>query len=73
MVQKLMALVNAIKGNKKRIAFTISAMVGILLWNFILSPIAIAHGVNIPVVTLDTFGRFSICSSWANLNLGIFR
>lgn len=54
-VQKLMALVNAIKGNKKRIAFTISAMVGILLWNFILSPIAIAHGVNIPVVTLDTF------------------
>ena len=25
MVQKLMALVNAIKGNKKRIAFTISA------------------------------------------------
>ena len=55
MAQKLMALVNAIKGNKKRIAFTISAMVGILLWNFILSPIAIAHGVNIPVVTLDTF------------------
>lgn len=55
MVQKLMALVNAIKGNKKRIAFTISAMVGILLWNFILSPIAIAIGVNIPVVTLDTF------------------
>ena len=31
MVQKLMALVNAIKGNKKRIAFTISAMIGILL------------------------------------------
>ncbi|EFY2706560.1 hypothetical protein DMH77_00055 [Shigella sonnei] len=55
MAQKLMALVNAIKGNKKRIAFTISAMVGILLWNFILSPIAIAHGINIPVVTLDTF------------------
>ncbi|EIP2092402.1 hypothetical protein [Escherichia phage FL08] len=55
MVQKLMALVDAIKGNKKRIAFTISAMVGILLWNFILSPIAIAHGINIPVVTLDTF------------------
>lgn len=55
MVQKLMALVNAIKGNKKRIAFTISAMVGILLWNFVLSPIAIVHGVNIPVVTLDTF------------------
>lgn len=55
MAQKLMALVNAIKGNKKRIVFTISAMVGILLWNFILSPIAIAHGVNIPVVTLDTF------------------
>lgn len=55
MVQKLMALVNAIKGNKKRIAFTISAMVGILLWNFILSPIAIAYGVNIPVITLDTF------------------
>ena len=55
MVQKLMALVDAIKGNKERIAFTISAMVGILLWNFILSPIAIAHGVNIPVVTLDTF------------------
>ncbi|UPW39897.1 hypothetical protein ESCO58_00060 [Escherichia phage vB_EcoM_ESCO58] len=55
MAQKLMALVNAIKGNKKRIASTISAMVGILLWNFILSPIAIAHGVNIPVVTLDTF------------------
>lgn len=55
MVQKLMALVDAIKSNKKRIAFTISAMVGILLWNFILSPIAIAHGVNIPVVTLDTF------------------
>lgn len=55
MAQKLMALVNAIKGNKKRIAFTISAMVGILLWNFILSPIAIAHGVNIPIVTLDTF------------------
>ncbi|BAI83041.1 hypothetical protein HZR88_11900 [Escherichia coli O157:H7] len=55
MVQKLMALVNAIKGNKKRIAFTISTMVGILLWNFILSPIAIAHGINIPVVTLDTF------------------
>ncbi len=51
MVQKLMALVNAIKGNKKRIAFTISAMVGILLWNFILSPVAIAHGVNIPVIT----------------------
>lgn len=55
MVQKLMALVNAIKGNKKRIAFTISAMVGILLWNFVLSPITIAHGVNIPVITLDTF------------------
>ena len=55
MAQKLIALVNAIKGNKKRIAFTISAMVGILLWNFILSPIAIAHGINIPVVTLDTF------------------
>ncbi|QIQ68093.1 hypothetical protein KMB92_gp033 [Citrobacter phage PhiZZ6] len=55
MVQKLMALVNAIKGNKKRIAFTISVMVGILLWNFVLSPIAIAHGVNIPVITLDTF------------------
>ncbi|QNJ50921.1 hypothetical protein G3G6_069 [Escherichia phage vB_EcoM-G3G6] len=55
MAQKLMALVDAIKGNKKRIAFTISAMVGILLWNFILSPIAIAHGINIPVVTLDTF------------------
>lgn len=35
MVQKLMALVDAIKGNKKRIAFTISAMVGILLWNFV--------------------------------------
>ncbi|QBQ79358.1 hypothetical protein KMC18_gp034 [Escherichia phage vB_EcoM_OE5505] len=52
MAQKLMALVDAIKGNKKRIAFTIS---GILLWNFILSPIAIAHGINIPVVTLDTF------------------
>ncbi|END6301165.1 hypothetical protein ABMM93_003393 [Salmonella enterica subsp. enterica serovar Newport] len=55
MAQKLMALVDAIKGNKKRIAFTISAMVGILLWNFILSPIAITHGINIPVVTLDTF------------------
>ena len=55
MAQKLMALVDAIKGNKKRITFTISAMVGILLWNFILSPIAIAHGINIPVVTLDTF------------------
>ena len=55
MVQKLMALVDAIKGNKKRIAFTISAMVGILLWNFILSPVAVEHGVNIPVVTLDTF------------------
>ena len=55
MVQKLMALVNSIKVNKKRIAFTISAMVGILLWNFILSPVAIAHGINIPVVTLDTF------------------
>lgn len=55
MVQKLMALVNAIKGNKKRIAFTISAIVGILLWNFILSPVAIAHGINIPVVTLNTF------------------
>ncbi|ENV0654480.1 hypothetical protein ACE124_000139 [Shigella sonnei] len=55
MVQKLIALVNAIKGNKKRIAFTISAMVGILLWNFILSPVAIAHGINISVVTLDTF------------------
>lgn len=30
-------------------------MVGILLWNFVLSPVAIAHGVSIPVVTLDTF------------------
>lgn len=52
---KLTTLIDAIKGNKKRIFLAGIIAGGILLWNFVLAPLAIANGVNLPVVQMDTF------------------
>ncbi|UGL59874.1 hypothetical protein PP428_gp058 [Escherichia phage vB_EcoM_RZ] len=51
---KLSSLIQAIKGSRKRTILVLSILCFVLLWNFIVAPIALAHGVILPVVALES-------------------
>ncbi|UHS65249.1 hypothetical protein [Escherichia phage P896] len=51
---KLSSLIQAIKGSRKRTILVLSILCFVLLWNFIVVPIALAHGVILPVVALES-------------------
>ncbi|AIZ02087.1 hypothetical protein [Escherichia phage UPEC01] len=51
---KLSSLIQAIKGSRKRTILVLSVLCLVLLWNFIVAPIALAHGVILPVVALES-------------------
>lgn len=51
---KLSSLIQAIKGSRKRTILVLSILCLVLLWNFIVVPIALAHGVILPVVALES-------------------
>lgn len=51
---KLSSLIQAIKGSRKRTILVLSILCLVLLWNFIVAPIALAHGVILPVVALES-------------------
>ncbi|AIZ02668.1 hypothetical protein AVV66_gp031 [Escherichia phage vB_EcoM_VR26] len=51
---KLSSLIQAIKGSRKRTILALSILCSVLLWNFIVAPIALAHGVILPVVALES-------------------
>lgn len=49
---KLSSLIQAIKGNRKRMILVLSVLCSVLLWNFVVAPVALAHGVILPVIAL---------------------
>lgn len=51
---KLSSLIQAIKGSRKRTILALSILCSVLLWNFIVAPIALAHGVILPVIALES-------------------
>ncbi|QWQ55822.1 hypothetical protein [Escherichia phage P479] len=51
---KLSSLIQAIKGSRKRTILVLSVLCLVLLWNFIVAPVAMAHGVILPVVALES-------------------
>ena len=51
---KLSSLIQAIKGSRKRTILALSILCLVLLWNFIVAPIALAHGVILPVIALES-------------------
>lgn len=51
---KLSSLIQAIKGSRKRMILALSVLCSVLLWNFIVAPVALAHGVILPVVALES-------------------
>ncbi|QMV33942.1 hypothetical protein [Escherichia phage DK-13] len=51
---KLSSLIQAIKGSRKRTILVLSILCLVLLWNFVVAPIALAHGVILPVVALES-------------------
>lgn len=51
---KLSSLIQAIKGSRKRTIMVLSILCLVLLWNFIVAPIALAHGIILPVVALES-------------------
>lgn len=51
---KLSSLIQAIKGSRKRMILALSVLCSVLLWNFIVAPVAMAHGVILPVVALES-------------------
>lgn len=51
---KLSSLIQAIKGSRKRTILVLSILGLVLLWNFIVAPVALAHGVILPVVALES-------------------
>ncbi len=51
---KLSSLIQAIKGSRKRTILVLSILCLVLLWNFIVAPVALAHGVILPVVALES-------------------
>ena len=51
---KLSSLIQAIKGSRKRTILVLSILCLVLLWNFIVAPIALAHGVILPVIALES-------------------
>ena len=51
---KLSSLIQAIKGSRKRTILVLSALCLVLLWNFIVAPVALTHGVILPVVALES-------------------
>ena len=51
---KLSSLIQAIKGSRKRTILVLSILCLVLLWNFIVAPIALTHGVILPVVALES-------------------
>lgn len=57
---QLQMLAQAIKGNKRKLFASIFIATSMMLWNFVLAPLAVAHGLNTPIVTLDTFVDISM-------------
>ncbi len=51
---KLSSLIQAIKGSRKRTILVLSILCLVLLWNFIVAPVALAHGVILPVIALES-------------------
>lgn len=51
---KLSSLIQAIKGSRKRTILVLSILGLVLLWNFIVAPVALAHGVILPVIALES-------------------
>ena len=51
---KLSSLIQAIKGSRKRTILALSILCSVLLWNFIVAPIALAHGLVLPVVAFES-------------------
>lgn len=51
---KLSNLIQAIKGNRKRMILVLSVLCSVLLWNFVVAPVALAHGVILPVIALES-------------------
>nr|DAH51013.1 MAG TPA: hypothetical protein [Caudoviricetes sp.] len=51
---KLSSLIQAIKGSRKRTILVLSILCLVLLWNFIVAPIALAHGLVLPVVAFES-------------------
>lgn len=51
---KLSSLIQAIKGSRKRTILVLSILCLVLLWNFVVAPVALAHGVILPVVALES-------------------
>mgnify|MGYP001466610135 CR=1 FL=1 len=51
---KLSSLIQAIKGSRKRTILVLSILCFVLLWNFIVAHIALAHGIILPVVALES-------------------
>lgn len=51
---KLSSLIQAIKGSRKRTILFLSILCLVLLWNFIVAPVALAHGVILPVIALES-------------------
>ena len=51
---KLSSLIQAIKDSRKRMILTFSVLGIVLLWNFIVAPIALAHGLVLPVVAFES-------------------
>ena len=57
---KLSSLIQAIKGSRKRTILVLSILCLVLLWNFIVAPIALAHGIILPVVALESIVDVSL-------------
>ncbi|QIN95560.1 hypothetical protein MN01_00182 [Escherichia phage MN01] len=51
---KLSSLIQAIKGSRKRTILVLSVLCSVLLWNFIVAPVALTYGIILPVVALES-------------------